>query len=216
MGSIRGLVRTSALAALLVGAAVAGHGDARAGDAKRTVDVIETDLVSDDPAVRAKAATELTDRFPDGAVAVPMLVDLLDDESPDVVAAAARAIDSMALAGAPRITAWCADPGRFDGADSFGTRMEGFLSLFVRSPRDVFEEVHGEFEPMTAEIGAQAAVADWSHPPHDLWWRDATRAAFRRADGEANGPVQCPTRRRQSRCPAPKGRLNWSPGRSPG
>jgi hypothetical protein len=211
MRSVSWFPRTAALAVL----AAAACAD-RSADDRIAVRAIEEELLADGPAARATAAAKLADLFPEGADAVPMLIDLLDDESPDVVAAAARAIDSMALAGAPRITAWCADPGRFDGADSFGTRMEGFLSLFVRSPRDVFEEVHGEFEPMTAEIGAQAAVADWSHPPHDLWWRDATRAAFRRADGEANGPVQCPTRRRQSRCPAPKGRLNWSPGRSPG
>jgi len=58
-------------------------GAATAGDAPRAVDVIENDLVAEDPAVRAKAAAELTDRFPDGAVAVPMLVDLLDDETPE-------------------------------------------------------------------------------------------------------------------------------------
>ena len=89
---------------LLLATALAAAGvlcdTARAGDDKRAIDVIENDLVADDAAVRAKAAAELTDRFPDGAVAVPMLVDLLDDESPEVVAAAARAIDAMAVAGA--------------------------------------------------------------------------------------------------------------------
>jgi len=92
-------IRRAFVVAALV-AASAAHDVARAGDAPRAIDAIENDLVADDPSVRAKAALELVDRFPDGAVAVPILVDLLDDESPDVVAAAARAIDSMAVAGA--------------------------------------------------------------------------------------------------------------------
>ena len=100
MRAWRGLLVATALLA-----ASAAHDVATAGDAPRAVDAIESDLVADDPAVRAKAAAELTDRFPDGAVAVPMLVDLLDDESPEVVAAAAKSLDAFAVAGAPALTA---------------------------------------------------------------------------------------------------------------
>jgi len=100
MRAWRGLLVATALLA-----ASAAHDVATAGDAPRAVADIETDLVADDPALRATAAAELADRFPDGAVAVPMLVDLLDDESPEVVAAAAKAIDSMAVDGAAALAA---------------------------------------------------------------------------------------------------------------
>jgi hypothetical protein len=100
MHTTRRVVRILGGAALCVAALAAAGDAARAGDAPRAIAAIEDDLVADDPAVRAKGAAELTDRFPDGAVAVPMLVDLLDDESPEVVAAAAKAIDEMAIAGA--------------------------------------------------------------------------------------------------------------------
>jgi hypothetical protein len=94
-------------------------GRATAGDAPRAIDAIENDLVVDDPAVRAKAALELVDRFPDGAVAVPMLVDLLDDESLEVVAAAAKAIDSMAVSGAGVLAAFYADDAHWKPGTPF-------------------------------------------------------------------------------------------------
>ena len=84
MLSTRRLLRTLAIAATLLVVSASLGSAARAGDAPRAIDVIENDLIADDPAVRAKAATELVDRFPDGAVAVPMLVDLLDDEEASV------------------------------------------------------------------------------------------------------------------------------------
>src|SRR6266850_1961590 len=102
-------MRTASGFLLMAALVAAAHDVATAGDAPRAIDVIENDLVADDAAVRAKAAAELVDRFPDGAVAVPMLVDLLDDEAPEVVAAAARAIDSMAVAGAGPLAKFCAD-----------------------------------------------------------------------------------------------------------
>jgi hypothetical protein len=97
--SVRKLLAAAALAVI----ALLPTDTARAGE-PRAIAAIEDDLVADDPAVRAKAAAELTERFPDGATSVPMLVDLLDDESPEVVAAAAMAIDTMAIrAAAPLI-----------------------------------------------------------------------------------------------------------------
>ena len=108
-------------------AALAVASDARAGDAPRAIDVIENDLVADDPAVRAKAAAELTDRFPDGAVAVLMLVELLDDESPEVVKAAAKSIDAMAVSAAGVLADYLADDARWR-PDSWLPRICGPMS----------------------------------------------------------------------------------------
>ena len=111
----KGLGRAIAVTAAFVLALTFAGRAARAGDEPRAVDAIENDLVAGDPAVRARAAAELNDRFPDGAVAVPMLIDLLDDESPDVVAAAISAIDSMTVAAAGSLAKWLLNDANFNG-----------------------------------------------------------------------------------------------------
>ena len=102
--------------AAVVLAVLAFTSDVRAEEFQRAIPAIENDLVTDDPTIRARRALELVGRFPDGAVAVPMLVDLLDDESPEVVQAAAKAIDALAVAGAKSLADWCRDDKRFRAA----------------------------------------------------------------------------------------------------
>jgi hypothetical protein len=109
---MRACWRKTVVVTAFAAALAVGDGQVVAAE-PRAVAVIENDLLADGPAVRVKAALELADRFPDGAVAVPMLVDLLDDESPDVVAAAARAIDSMSVTAAAALADFLADDRRW-------------------------------------------------------------------------------------------------------
>lgn len=102
--------------AAVVLAVLAFASDVRAEEFQRAIPAIENDLLTDDPTIRARRAIELVGRFPDGAVAVPMLVDLLDDESPEVVQAATKAIDALAVAGAKSLADWCLDDARFRAA----------------------------------------------------------------------------------------------------
>jgi hypothetical protein len=170
------------LAAALVGALAVVDCGRVAG---RAVDAIENDLVADDATVRAHATAELADRFPDGAVAVPMLVDLLDDESPDVVAAAAKSLDSMALDAAPLLTEFCADRANFSGEKRFGRRMQGLLSLVLFNPRDAFDMFDSTPPaPVTSDGCALAAFAPMEYPPHLRWWRLGAVDAFRRSSGD--------------------------------
>ncbi len=179
---MRAKVFAFSIALLALNAAT--DGAARGGDEKqRAIAVIENDLVADDPAVRLRAAAELTDRFPDGAVAVPMLVDLLDDEDAAVVAAAARAIDSMAVAGAPVLTAFCMERSRFEGPNCFGRTLEGLVTLYISNPLDGFGVEDDPDDPLTVERCAAAAVVIRDHAPGEVWWRAAAVAAFRRTEG---------------------------------
>jgi hypothetical protein len=167
MSIARRLIGTAALFATL---AVAGP--TRAGDAPRTVDVIENDLVADDPAVRAKAAAELTDRFPDGAVAVPMLVDLLDDESPDVVAAAAKAIDSMAVAGAARLTTYLTNDANWMPGSPLASRLPVLLDFktptFALSAFDPIRE-QKHLPMQSGELAIASVLAARSESPRALF-----------------------------------------------
>jgi hypothetical protein len=147
-------------------AAFAAHDVARAGDAPRAIDAIENDLVADDPAVRAKAAAELTDRFPDGAVAVPMLVDLLDDESPDVVAAAAKAIDSMAVAGAGPLIAYYADDSHWKP----GTWLGDVSPNPMRAPGRWGFDTKGLRLEKEGPTSAEVAVSALSSESGDVPW----------------------------------------------
>jgi hypothetical protein len=159
--SVRKLLAAAALAVI----ALLPTDTARAGE-PRAIAAIEDDLVADDPAVRAKAAAELTSRFPDGAVAVPMLVDLLDDESPEVVAAAASAIDAMAVAGAGPVARWCADDARFNSAMpgepkvSFAKVLTVMSSLKQPRAIDVFDGATDShpYGPTVPAAGVIAAV----------------------------------------------------------
>jgi hypothetical protein len=144
-----------ALAALL---ALAPSDVARAGDVQRAIADLENDLVADDPAVRAKAADELSGRFPDGAVAVPMLVDLLDDESPEIAAAAAKAIDAMTLASVAPLAAYCDDDARLSRKSRLGETLE--MTLAHDSPCtldaiDLEELAAGTSPP---DVAAAAAI----------------------------------------------------------
>jgi hypothetical protein len=65
-----------------------------------SVESLEAFLLDESPSVRAAAAEALGQRFPDGAHAAPMLVELVEDEDPVVADAAARALDSLAVVGA--------------------------------------------------------------------------------------------------------------------
>ncbi len=140
--------------------------DATAGDAPRAIDVIENDLVADDPSVRAKAARELVDRFPDGAVAVPMLVDLLDDESPDVVAAAAKAIDSMAVAGAGPLIAYYADDSHWKP----GTWLGDVSPDPTRAPGRRGFDTSGLRLEKDGPSPSEVAVAALDSTPGDFPW----------------------------------------------
>ena len=71
---------------------------------------VQAQMVDDSEEARAAAAAALVDRYPDGAICVPMLIDLLDDESPRVVQNAARALDSMMVAAATPLAEYCARP----------------------------------------------------------------------------------------------------------
>src|SRR5207244_2442791 len=101
---------------------------------------------------------------PDGAVAVPMLVDLLDDESPEVVAAAARAIDSMAVAGVRPMAAFCSDPTNWKDGSQFREGVRGLpvLALALGSPiaTDLVDEAQLKECKPSASLVAIAALLD--------------------------------------------------------
>ena len=171
-------------------AALAVASDASAGDAPRAIAAIENDLVADDPAVRAKAAGELTDRFPDGAVAVPMLVDLLDDESPEVVAAAAKAIDSMAVAGATPLTKYFLDEKHWSAGLRTVEDLPVLLTLKAPSPADGldWERIMGGKAPLvSSEDAAIVALMPRFHWRGDGWnvSTPLLAAAARQGTGEA-------------------------------
>jgi hypothetical protein len=174
--ALLGLALTASLA--VVPPTVAAH----AGDAPRAIDAIENDLVADDPAVRAKAAAELTDRFPDGAVAVPMLVDLLDDEDPAVVAAAAKAIDSMAIAGAKPLVAVLVDASNWSPSSHMLEQVAGLLRTGSPNPEYVIHARSTAFAPSVEQLTIAALCR-----PRDF---DKTAtplllSAYRSGSGEA-------------------------------
>ena len=158
MHTTRLLARTFALVVALGAAVLVPDGAARAGDAPRAIAAIENDLVADDAAVRAKAAAELTDRFPDGAVAVPMLVDLLDDESPEVVKAAAKAIDSMAVAGVARLAPYYADDAHLRPGTVIGDTLAMALGLGSPSGLAAFDRSRVAAGQTTTDDVAYAAL----------------------------------------------------------
>ena len=139
MSATRASLRATAFPAAVVLVLCSPGSVARAGDAPRAVAAIENDLVAGDPAVRAKAAAELADRFPDGAVAVPMLVDLLDDESPDVAAAAAKSIDSMALASVAPLAKFFADETNWKAGAPLAESLPVVMTLKGPRAADAFD-----------------------------------------------------------------------------
>jgi hypothetical protein len=158
MHARRRVVCVLARAALCAAVLAAAGSAARAGDAPRAIPAIENDLVADDPAVRAKAAAELTDRFPDGAVAVPMLMDLLDDEDPSVVAAAAKAIDSMAVAGLAKLSAWCTDDARSRTISPVAHQLWDTLDKDALAVADVFDTAHLADAKIPSDVTLLAAL----------------------------------------------------------
>lgn len=184
LASLR-LYRTAALVTALVGVLAARDDVVRGGDAPRAIDAIASDLVADEPTVRAKAAAELVDRFPDGAVAVPMLVDLLDDESPDVAAAAARTLDSMSVAGAIVLTESCADRARLAAKARYGKAFADVVAGYSIGPDDAL----ADDEPVTAGACLLAALLA---PGEGAWvfdpvprWEAALLGAHRRGKDDA-------------------------------
>lgn len=152
---------------------------AHAQDAKRPIAAIEDDLVADDPKVRAKAAAELEGRFPEGAAAIPLLVDLLDDESAEVGSAAGRAIDSMVIQGASVVLRWCENSAHFNVKSKFGGELPA-LALEsampdVASMLDTPDLLSGAVPP---DLPMLSAFSDYH-----MWWPETHLliAVFRRS-----------------------------------
>jgi hypothetical protein len=143
---------------------------ATAGDTPRAVAAIADDLVADDAGVRAKAAAELAGRVPDGAVAAPMLIDLLDDEDPAVVAAAARALDSMSVAGVTVLVEACGKRELLAAKATYDKEFSTVVAAYFIEPRDAF----AEGVPATASACLQAAllapgVGSWTDDQVPRW-----------------------------------------------
>jgi hypothetical protein len=191
MRLVRGLSITTALAL-----AAAAHDVARAGDAPRVIDAIENDLVADEPAVRAKAALELLGRagaemellgrFPDAGLAMPMLVDLLDDESPDVAAAAGKTIHWLASRWAEKLAVYVADDSHWTPGSRLVDGLPRLLRLKRPTAADAFDPDRRSkklpTQPSEVAVAALLSNAPESSAAPELL------AAFRAA-GDAKKPA---------------------------
>src|SRR5688572_28518406 len=93
------MTRAMALALLVVVLPFASAAADEANSAAARIEKLVRGLDSDDPAVRAKAALDLGETFPHGAVAVPVLLDARDDDEAAVRSAAVRALRRLGRAG---------------------------------------------------------------------------------------------------------------------
>jgi hypothetical protein len=98
---MRRLLGVASLAALCV----AGPAAAQQAPPPKDVLAVARGLADDAPAARKAAAVALADRWPDGAKAVPALVEALDDEEAGVRAAAAGALEALGKAALPVLSA---------------------------------------------------------------------------------------------------------------
>jgi hypothetical protein len=96
-------MRRLLVAVVLVAAALSPR--ARAEDLSG-VDAMLRRFADGDAAARREVAAALGAGWPEGAVGAPLLVEALDDDDPEVRAAAERALETLGTQGADRIAAW--------------------------------------------------------------------------------------------------------------